>query len=57
MKMLVMVDHACNSAAEEEETSGSWEISGHKPSLLGELKAGDRLCPLKCGMQLLNTKS
>lgn len=57
MKMLVMVDHACNSAAEEEETSGSWEISGHEPSLLGELKAGDRLCPLKCVMQFLNTNS
>lgn len=55
--MLVMVDHACNSAAEEEETSGPQEISGHEPSLLGELKAGDRLCPLKCGVQFLNTNS
>lgn len=55
--MLVMVNHACNSAAEEEETSGSQEISGHEPSLLGELKAGGRLCPLKCGMQLLNINS
>lgn len=57
MKMLGMVDHACNSAAEEEETSGPQEISGHEPSLFGELKAGDRLCPLKCGMQFLNTNS
>lgn len=32
MRMLVMVDHTCNSATAEEETSGSWGISGHEPS-------------------------